>query len=359
MNLDNLRSFASDRVLGTFQQRSQSGEFDYDLWMDLARLGMMGMILEEGFGGDDASIAEFAEALKVLAAEGRDLGLVLSVVDHVMLCAYPVEIFGSEALKEEYLPALAAGELIGAAAVSEPGTGGDPLAMRTGARKEDGGYVLNGIKQPVTNGPVADLFLVVAVTDDLAGKQGLSAFLVPTMERVNTEDIKLDFLPTSPHARLTLEDVRVPQENLLGEEGAGHVNVSRSLFLWERAVLIPALVAFMERWHHQVLSGVGRDEAPPEILTTLAQCKVELTAYHALARHLLHLTFEVQESGRERLELLLFFGKALPAWVASMQRAIDDAMLPLDELARAMRRDLRLLQVGSNLLDWRFQKLLF
>jgi Acyl-CoA dehydrogenase, N-terminal domain/Acyl-CoA dehydrogenase, middle domain len=359
MDIEKLRSFAGDRIRGSFQDRSRSGEFDFDLWMDLARLGINRLTLEEDYGGEAGSIAEFVQAAEVLASEGLDLGLTLSVIDHVMLCAYPIQIFGSGALKQQYLPALAAGELIGAAGISEPGTGADPVAMKTGARREDGGYVLNGVKQPITNGPVADLFLVIAVTNPEAGKQGLSAFLVPVGEGVSVEPVNLEFLPTSPHGCLILEDVWVPEENLLAKEGGGHTNVSRPLFLWERAVLMPAIVAYLEKWHHMVISAIAPDDTPPDALSAFAQHKVDLTAYRILARQLLEMTFALPQEGRDRMELLLFFGKSLPAWVQSMQQAIENAMLPLDDLVREMLRDLRLLEVGSNLLDWQFQKLLF
>ena len=127
MNSEALRSFARDRIMPSFQERSQSDDFDFDLWVELARLGTTGMIIEEAYAGAAAPINEFAQDVEIMASEGLDLGLTLSLVDHVMLCSYPVDIFGSEALRERYLPALSGGELIGAAAISEPGTGGDPL----------------------------------------------------------------------------------------------------------------------------------------------------------------------------------------------------------------------------------------
>lgn len=359
MNTEELRNFARDRILPSFQSRSESRDFDFYLWMDLARLGITGMVIDRAYGGESATVSEFSRGVEILASEGLDLGLTLSLVDHVMLCAHPVNIFGSEAIKEHYLPALSGGELIGAAAISEPGSGGNPARMRTTARRENGSYVLNGVKQPITNAPVADLFLVIALTEAEVGKEGLSAFLVDSSEGLSVENIELGFLPTAPHGRLFLKDVRVPDENLLGDEGAGHTNISRSLFLWERAVLIPALVAFLERWHHLVISGIDPGDTSPDTRGLLARAKVELTAYRVIARHLLELTFGTPEAGRERLELLLFFGRALPTWVESMHRLIEDAMLPLDDMARRMLRDLSLLEVGGSLLDWQFQKLLF
>jgi hypothetical protein len=276
-----------------------------------------------------------------------------------MLCAHPLMIFGSRDLKERYLPSLCRGERIGAAAVSEPGSGGNPRRMRTTARRENGEYILEGVKGPVTNAPVADLFLVIASTDPGAGQNGLSAFLVEVMEGVRVERIDLDFLPTSPHGRVILDGVRVPGDRLIGEEGWGHERISRSLFIWERAALIPVIVAFIERWHHLVVSNLDPSNVSPYTRVLLAQRKVELTAYRILSEHLFELTFDASKGGKERMELLLFFGKELPAWVESMRRVIEEAQLPLKEIECGMLENLRLLEVGGSILDWQFQKLLF
>jgi hypothetical protein len=359
MNAKELRSFSRSRVFATLKQRVGDGAFDRALWKDLAGLGLTGMIVDREYGGGGADIAEFAENLAILAGEGFDLGLTLSLLDHVMLCAYPLQVFGSRALKELYLPSLCSGERIGAAAISEPESGGDPSRMRTTAAKGENGYVIKGVKGPVTNAPVADLFLVIAATDEGAGKDGLSALLVEKAEGVKVEEIELGFLPTSPHGRVILEDALVPGDNLVGEEGQGHERVSRSLFLWERAVLIPVVVSFIERLHHLVVSSLDPSRIPPDLRVLFAQRKVELTAYRVLGERLLRLTFDESDGGRERMELLLFFGKALPEWLDSIRVIIAEAGLSVEEPMGGMLRDLRLLEVGRSILDWQFQKLLF
>jgi alkylation response protein AidB-like acyl-CoA dehydrogenase len=248
---------------------------------------------------------------------------------------------------------------MGAAAISEPESGGDPSRMLTTADKSENGYVIKGVKGPVTNAPVADLFLVVAATDEDAGKDGLSAFLVEKAEGVKVEGIELGFLPTSPHGRVILEDVPVPADSLVGEEGWGHERISRSLFIWERAVMIPVVVSYMERLHHLVVSSLDPGGIAPDLRVLLAQRKVELTAFRVLGERLLCLAFDVDHGGRERMELLLFFGKALPEWVDSMRVIIAEAGLSIDEPMAGMLRDLRLLEVGRSILGWQFQKLLF
>lgn len=359
MDAEEVRRFAREKVLASVRERSGKGAFDRGLWKELAELGITGMAIDEEHGGGGKGPVEFARHLAVLAAEGCDLGLALSVLDHVMICAYPLQRFGSRELKERFLPALCRGEAIGAAAISEPGSGGNPTRMSCRAERRNGEYEITGTKEPITNGPVADVFLVVASTDPGAGKDGLSAFMVERGDAVRVEELELGFLPTSPHGRVILEGARVPASNLLGEEGWGHERVSRSIFVWERAAVIPAILAFMERLHHLVVAELDAAGITPDARVLLAQRKVELTAYGVLARRLLELAFDAQGESRERMELLLFFGRALPAWAESLRRFVEEERLALHEAAAGMMRDLRLLEVGGSFLDWQFQKLLF
>lgn len=359
MNTKELRTFARNEVFSTMEKRRGEAGFDRTLWREMADLGLVGMIIDEEYGGRGGEIGDFVESVALLAGEGLDLGLALSLVDHVMLCAYPLQVFASRTLKESYLPSLCRGERIGAAAISEPGSGGNPSRMSATATEEPGGYRLKGVKGPITNAPVADLFIVIASTDAEAGKDGLSAFLVERTQGIEVEDIELGYLSTSPHGKVVLDGVRVPADQLVGQKGWGHERVSRSMFLWERAALIPVLVSFIERWHHLIVSSLEPADIAPDLRVLMAQRKVEVSAYRVLGERLLELTFGETENGRERMELLLFFGKALSDWVYSMRGIIAEAGLPLDEVTRAMDGDLRLLEVGSSMLDWQFQKLLF
>lgn len=358
MNPEELTAFARDRVLPTRDKRS-GGVFDRSLWSDMAELGLVGAVIDEEYGGRGGPMKDFVESVALLAGEGLDLGLVLSLVDHVMLCAYPLQVFGSRALGERYLPPLCAGELIGAAAISEPGSGGNPSRMAATAAEERDGYRISGVKEPITNAPAADLFIVIASTDAAAGKEGLSAFLVERARGVEVEEIEMGYLATSPHGRVVFDRVPVPAGNLVGEKGWGHERVSRSVFMWERAALIPAIVSFMERWHHLIVSSLEPALMSPDLRALMAQRKVEATAYRILGERLQELTFGEADNGRERMELLLFFGKALPEWVYSMRSVIAKACLCLDGVTASMDSDLRLLEVGSSMLDWQFQRLLY
>ncbi len=357
MNLEELTLFARERVFPTREERG--GGFDRSLWREMADLGLVGAVMETEYGGRGRKAGDFARDVAVLAGEGLDLGLVLSLVDHVMLCAWPLQAFGSRALKQRYLPPLCRGDLVGAAAISEPGSGGDPSRMAATATQAGGGYRISGVKEPITNAPAADLFLVIASTDAAAGREGLSAFLVERGGGVRVEDMGLGYLATSPHGRVLFDDVAVPAGNLLGERGWGHTRVSRSVFMWERATLLPALVAIMQSWHHRIARGLEAAGMTPQARALLALRKVETTAFRVLGERLLELTFGRADKGRERMELLLFLGKALPAWVHSMRAVTREAAPPPDEVSAAMDADLRLLEAGSSLLDLQLQRLPF
>ena len=356
MNPQELAAFARDRVLPSREERS--GAFDRSLWREMADLGLIGAVIAAEHGGRGGEVSAFARDMALLAEEGLDLGLVLSLVDHVMLCAWPLQVFGSPDLKRRYLPRLCSGELVGAAAISEPGSGGDPSRMQASAAEERGGYRVSGVKEPITNAPAADLFLLLASTDAAAGKEGLSAFLVERAWGVEVEDIELGFLSTSPHGRVVLDGVEVPAGNLLGERGWGHVRVSRSMFVWERAALMPALAALMLRWHGLIVSRLEPARISPRARGLLARRRVEATACRVVGERLLELAFAGEDGGGERMELLAFLGGALPGWLRSMREVLREAGLCLDGDAAAVGADLRLLEVGVPALERQMQRLL-
>jgi alkylation response protein AidB-like acyl-CoA dehydrogenase len=162
-----------------------------------------------------------------------------------MIHTLVIHRFGSPDQKKQYLPALVQGDLIGALAASEPGTGANPVMMQSTGEKANGHYTIRGHKIFITNGPVADLVIVLARTGPLPGKEGISAFLLETSTPGFEVKQVMDFgfLNTSPHGELVFHDCRVPSQNLLGRIGEGHLGISRAVFAWERYVLLVALAA--------------------------------------------------------------------------------------------------------------------
>ncbi|MFU8772573.1 MAG: acyl-CoA dehydrogenase family protein, partial [Anaerolineales bacterium] len=160
----------------------------------------------------------------------------------------PILTFGSEELKKKYLPGLCNGDLIGAHGMSEPDSGSDAYALRTRARKVEGGYLLNGSKTFVTNAPVSDLSVVFANVDPQKGMWGITAFVIETGSPGFTisRDIEKMGLRTSPMGELVMQDCFVPENNLLGTEGAGSRIFNHSME-WERACILASNLGTMER----------------------------------------------------------------------------------------------------------------
>ncbi|MGH7816447.1 MAG: acyl-CoA dehydrogenase family protein, partial [Candidatus Binatia bacterium] len=187
----------------------------------LGELGFMGMFVPEEFGGAGLDLVSYVLAMEEISKAWASLSVIMSV-NNSLVCA-PILRFGNTAQKNKFLPLLARGELLGCYALTEPSAGSDAGSIQTRAKREGSGYVLNGQKIFTTSGARADLAIVYAVTEPAQGKKGISAFLVETKSPgfvVGKLEDKLG-LRSSDTANLLFEDCRVPQENLLGQEGQG------------------------------------------------------------------------------------------------------------------------------------------
>ncbi|GAA2050042.1 acyl-CoA dehydrogenase family protein [Catenulispora yoronensis] len=195
--------------------------FRRDKWRRLAEVGLLGLPFPAEYGGAALDVADTVGILRALGEHCLDQGLVFSATTQLASTGTPLARFGSEPLKARYLPGVCAGELIGAHAITESGGGSDALAMRTTARHDGDAYVLSGAKAYVSNGPVADLIVVYARTG--TGATALTPFLVRTDSPgvVRGAPIEKMGLRTSPMCELFLDDVRVPDDHVLGYEGGG------------------------------------------------------------------------------------------------------------------------------------------
>ena len=188
----------------------------------MGELGLMGMLVPEEFGGSDTGAVAYALALEEIAAGDGPVSTILSV--HSSVGCVPIVRFGNDAQKQKYLPKLASGEWIGGFALTEPQAGSDASNLKTSAVRNGDEWVINGAKQFITSGKNGQMIIVFAVTDKNAGKRGISAFIVPTdtpgYEVVRVED-KLG-LNCTDTCQLAFTDMRIPAENMLGEEGQGY-----------------------------------------------------------------------------------------------------------------------------------------
>ncbi|GGP64795.1 acyl-CoA dehydrogenase [Streptomyces abikoensis] len=215
-------------------ERDRTGEFSHDNWKLLRESDLFRLPFEERWGGLGQSLTTTLYVLEGLGQACRDAGLSFSATTHMVSTGVPIQRFGSPALKERFLPAVCAGEVIGAHAISEPEAGSDMLSLRTTGRVEDGHLVLNGNKAFVTNGPIADVFVVYVSTGERGSPFGITAVVVERDRpglTVGGPMAKMG-LRTSPLSELFFDDCRVPLENVIGRVGTGFV-VFDHVMKWE------------------------------------------------------------------------------------------------------------------------------
>ncbi len=228
--------------------RERSGEFNWGAFRKCAQFGIQGLPVPPEYGGSAANPITVVLALEALGYACKDNGLLFSINAQMWSFEVPLLEFGSEAQKERYLPALCRGEMVAVHAMSEPESGSDAFSLRTTAARRDGRYVLNGTKTFITNGPIADAVLVFATVDRSQGMQGITAFVVDKGTPGFRVSRKLDKmgLRTSPMSEIVLEDCEVPEQNRLGQEGAG-VAIFNCSMEWERGSILASYLGTMER----------------------------------------------------------------------------------------------------------------
>jgi isovaleryl-CoA dehydrogenase len=295
---DMVHRWAQERVKPLAAEIDRSNSFPPELWREMGELGLLGITVEDAYGG--AGMGYLAHTIAVEEIARASASVSLSYGAHSNLCVNQIRLNGTEAQKRKYLPSLISGEHVGALAMSEAGAGSDVVSMKLRAEKRNDHYRLNGTKYWITNGPDADTLVVYAKTDPEAGSKGITAFLI---------EKSMTGFSTSPHfdklgmrgsntAELIFEDVEVPFENVLGEEGRG-VRVLMSGLDYERVVL----------------SGVGTG--------IMAACLDEIMPYMA----------ERRQFGQPIGNFQLMQGK-----IADMYTAMNTARAYVYEVARACDR---------------------
>jgi isovaleryl-CoA dehydrogenase len=233
---ESVAAFAADRIAPRAAQIDASNEFPADLWPELGDLGLLGITVDEEYGGSGLGYLAHVVAMEEISRASASVGL--SYGAHSNLCVNQLYRWGSDTQKQAYLPRLVSGEHIGALAISEAGAGSDVMGMRTTAIRDGDTYVLNGSKMWITNAPSADVMIVYAVTDPEAGSRKLSAFVIEHGTTGLSTPQKLDKLGMrgSDTSEVLFEDCRVPAANRLAEEGKGAAILMSGLD-YERVVL--------------------------------------------------------------------------------------------------------------------------
>ncbi len=241
---ESVAAFAGDRIAPRAEAIDANNEFPRDLWPELGELGLLGITVEEQFGGSALGYLAHVVAMEEISRASASVGL--SYGAHSNLCVNQLHRWGSDEQKQRLLPKLVSGEHLGALAMSETSAGSDVMGMRMTATRDGDSYVLNGSKMWITNAPQADVIIIYAVTDPDAGHRGLTAFVAERGTAGLSTPQKLDKLGMrgSDTSEVLLENCRIPAGNRLAEEGKGAAILMSGLD-YERVVLAGGSLGIM------------------------------------------------------------------------------------------------------------------
>jgi acyl-CoA dehydrogenase len=361
MNLEQKTlEFARQHIAGRTDLQDAEG-FPFDLWQEMGRQGLLGLGLPEAYGGLGGDLRAVMAAGRGLVRGGHNLGIALSWLSHTMVGRFLIHWFGNAQQRERYLPGLAAGRIIPAVAISEPGAGAHPKRLSTRAERDGERYLLNGEKAYLTNGPIADLFVVLAVTAVEDGRKRFTAFLVPRQSPglSLTTAGAVDFLRPSPHGGIKLENCAVPASEVLGAEGTAFETMSKPLRELEDVVGIgPVLGGMGVQLDLLVALAAARE------VTVTDRMREELGGLRALLVAVEAVAFETAgalEGGAGRVEL-----PTLLVGARNLLRQFQDSLTGLREELGAgdetdfdrFSRDMsRLVNLGRNVNLLRQQRL--
>lgn len=242
-------TFSEEEIFPSSEERDEKEIWSEEIWNKFRKAGLTGLSIPTEYGGQGASCLLCSIATDAFASGSLDGGLGLSWAAHMIIGTMPIVFQGTDAQKSQYLPKLASGEWIAGFALTEPASGSDAAALLTKAEETEFGWKINGTKIYITNGPVGQVFVVMARTSEKGrGPMGISAFIVDS----NTKGFQVSKVlkklghHTSMTAELVFEDMIIPKENLLGPLNTGFMRIGKETLEWERTVFVAGLAGAME-----------------------------------------------------------------------------------------------------------------
>jgi isovaleryl-CoA dehydrogenase len=346
-------AFAQNEIRPHSAEIERTDDFPRWLWRKLAEQGYTGIAIPEEYGGCGG---DFLMAALVARAIGRaNGGISMSFGAHLNLCAHNILRNGTEQQKQKYLPKLVTTEMIGALALTEPNAGSDAMGIRTLARKVDGGYLINGSKVFITNGPIADLLILYTKTKPEAGSRGITAFIFETNTKGYSVARKLQKVGMhgSPTGELVFEDAFVPDENVLGVVNEGYKVVMSGLDI-ERAFYAVSMVGGIEAAleislkYAKEREQFGRPIADFQLIQAkLADMYVDLEAARLMAHRVMWLAQQGKRVSKEAAAALLFAARASTRAASEAMQIHGGWGYLTDFEVERMWRDARLGEIGA------------
>ncbi len=350
---DMVRRWAQERLKPMAAAIDRENAFPNALWPEMGALGLLGITVEEEYGGAGMGYLAHVVAIEEIARASASVSL--SYGAHSNLCVNQIRLNGSDEQRRRYLPGLVSGDHVGALAMSEAGAGSDVVSMKLRAERKNDRYVLNGTKYWITNGPDADVLVVYAKTDPEAGSKGITAFLV---------EKSMNGFSTSPHfdklgmrgsntAELVFEDVEVPFENVLGAEGKG-VRVLMSGLDYERVLLAGIGTGIMHACLDEVMPYVRerRQFGQPIGNFQLMQGKIaDMYVGLNTARAYLYEIARACDAGRvtraDAAACVLYASEQAMVQAHQAVQALGGAGFLADSTASRLFRDAKLMEIGA------------